>query len=60
MIDKIKLNHWLNIRKTTLSVLNEKLRRHSNFKIDFENLDGITENSAKLISQILDIDLNEI
>jgi len=60
MIDKIKLNHWLNIRKTTLSVLNEKLRRHSNFKLDFENLENVTENSAKLISQILDIDLNEI
>ena len=60
MIDKIKLNHWLNIRKTTLSVLNDKLRRHSNFKIDLENLESVSENSAKIISQILDIDLNEI
>ena len=60
MIDKIKLNHWLNIRKTTLSVLNEKLRRYSNFKIDLENLESVSENSAKIISQVLDIDLNEI
>lgn len=60
MIDKIKLNHWLNIRKTTLFVLNEKLRRHSNFEIDFEKLEDVTENSAKLISNILDIDINEI
>ena len=60
MIDKIKLNHWLNIRKTTLSVLNDKLRRHSNFKIDLENLESVSENSAKIISQVLDIDLNEI
>ena len=60
MIDKIKLNHWLNIRKTTLKVLNEKLRRHTNFELNFENLNHITDNTGNLIAQILDVDLKEL
>ena len=60
MIDRVKLNHWLNIRKTSINVLNEKLKRQVNFKISLDNLDGVSENTSKLIAKTLDIDLEEI
>ena len=45
IVDKFKLIHWLNIRKTTIHVLNELLSNKINKKLsleDFENLDMYT------------------
>ena len=42
IVDKFKLIHWLNIRKTTVEVLNNLLSNKINKKVstqDFENLD---------------------
>ena len=37
-IDQLKFNHWLNIRKMSLAVLNKLLADRINFKISFNNL----------------------
>ena len=37
-VDGIKLNHWLNVRKTSLDVLNKHLSSYINYQITFENL----------------------
>ena len=55
MIDKNKLIHWLNIRKTTFEELNKKILRYSNVKIDKDNLQNLDKNSINKISEILDI-----
>ena len=54
-IDKIKLNHWLNVRKTTLEVLNRKLIKYSNFKITLDNLDQLDEHTINQIVEQLSI-----
>lgn len=54
-IDKLKLNHWLNIRKTTISVLNNLLKNKLNYYLTLENLDKTDEYSINLISEVLDI-----
>ena len=59
-IDKVKLNHWLNIRKTTLDVLNESLKKHINFELTFENLDQLDNNSVEKLAEILAIPKNNI
>ena len=45
-VDKIKLNHWLNIRKTSLDVLNKRLEKHVNYEITFDNLDQLDRASV--------------
>ena len=60
VVDKFKLIHWLNIRKTTVDVLNNLLSNKINKKVstkDFENLDLYT---AKEISNILSIPVSNI
>ena len=59
-IDKVKLNHWLNIRKTTLDVLNGLLKKHINFELTFENLDQLDSNSVEKLAEILAIPKNNI
>ena len=44
IVDKFRLIHWLNIRKTTIDVLNQLLSNKINRKIsldDFEYLDNV-------------------
>jgi hypothetical protein len=52
-IDKLKLNHWLNIRKTTIQVLNKSLGNSLNYKLTFENLDNLDEHSIEKIAKAL-------
>lgn len=59
-IDKIKLNHWLNIRKTTIFVLNELLKRDLNYELKFENLNDVDENIIEKIANILSIPKSNI
>ena len=59
-IDKIKLNHWLNIRKTSLDVLNNLLSKHLNHKINFENLENLDEHAIEKISEVLSIPKNKL
>ena len=54
-IDSIKLNHWLNIRKTSLDVLNKMLKDFINFEIDFENLDELNDFAIEKVAEVLQI-----
>ena len=54
-IDKLKLNHWLNVRKTTLEVLNKLLSKHINQKIDINDLDKVDDYSIDKIADVLSI-----
>ena len=56
---KIKLNHWLNIRKTTVDVLNEMLSKHLNFSLSFDNLDKLDEHAIEKIAEVLSIPKNK-
>ena len=47
MIDTNKLIHWLNIRKTTFDVLNDKISRFSNLRINRNNLSELDRNSVE-------------
>ena len=55
MIDKNKLIHWLNIRKTTFDELNKKLLRLINIEIEKDDLNKLDKNSINKISEILDV-----
>ena len=59
-IDKLKLNHWLNIRKMTVDVLNELLSKHLNFSVSFDNLDKLDEHAIEKIAEVLSIPKNNI
>ncbi len=59
-IDKLKLNHWLNIRKTTIQVLNELLKKDLNYEINFENLDETDERAISKIASVLSIPVENI
>tara|TARA_B100000795_G_C22806907_1_gene445650 strand:+ start:3615 stop:4949 length:1335 start_codon:yes stop_codon:yes gene_type:complete len=59
-IDQIKLNHWLNIRKTTIKVLNELLSKDLNYEVNFENLNEIDERVIKKIGSVLSIPVENI
>lgn len=54
-IDKLKLNHWLNIRKTTVEVLNNLLSKHINHKININDLDKVDEYAIEKIAEVLSI-----
>ena len=60
IIDKTKLNRWLNIRKTTLKEFNSKIKSKLNYKINFENCENLDEYALSIISDILDIDPSKI
>ena len=60
IVDKYRLIHWLNIRKTTIEILNELLSNKINRKItinDFEDLDMYT---ATEIAEVLSIPVSNI
>ena len=54
-IDRVKLNHWLNIRKTTFEVLNAYLAGKINFKISKNNLKELDQFSIEKIAEVLEI-----
>ena len=54
-ISRVKLNHWLNIRKTTLSVLNNLLKSHINFHLTLENLNQLDNHSVDKLTEVLSI-----
>ena len=54
-IDKIKLNHWLNIRKTTIEILNKLLGNSLNYKLSLENLENLDEHSIEKIAKVLSL-----
>ena len=57
-IDVVKLNHWLNIRKTTFNVLNNYLKGKINYKITKDNIDQLDRFSADKIAEVLDIPIS--
>ena len=54
-VDRVKLNHWLNIRKTSLDVLNRRLEKLVNYEITFDNLNQLDEHAIDQIAKILAI-----
>lgn len=54
-IDEVKLNHWLNIRKTTFEVLNSYLADRINFKISKSNINELDKFSIDKIAEVLEI-----
>ena len=54
-IDEVKLNHWLNIRKTTFEVLNNYLANRINFKISKNNYAKLDKFSIEKIAEVLEI-----
>ena len=59
-LDKIKLNRWLNIRKTTLEVLNKNLRGELNFKVTLENCESLDTYAIDVIAKFLDISSSKL
>ena len=59
-IDKLKLNHWLNIRKTTIDVLNELLSSHLNYKVSLDNLEKLDKHSVEKIAEVLSVPIENI
>ena len=55
IIDKVKLIHWLNVRKTTFEELNRNIRDSLNFKLSLENLDQLDEYSIEKIAEFLNV-----
>ena len=54
-IDRIKLNRWLNIRKTTIKHLNKDLRNKLNFNLTLDNCHNLDSYSINLISKYLEV-----
>ena len=59
-LDKIKLNRWLNIRKTTIGQLNRDLKNKINFRISFNNCQDLDVYTIKVISDYLEIAVDKI
>ena len=55
ILDKIKLNRWLNIRKTTIEQLNIKLKSKINFNITLDNCESLNKYSIDVIADFLEI-----
>ena len=47
IVDKFRLIHWLNIRKTTVDVLNDLLSNKINRKLSFDDCVSISELAFK-------------
>ena len=60
MIDKFKLIHWLNVRKTSFDILNNSLLGKINTKITEINLDKLDLYTSNLISEVLNIPVESI
>jgi len=59
-LDRLRLNRWLNIRKTTIEQLNKDLKNKLNFKISLDNCENLDDYSINLISDYLDISPDKI
>jgi len=55
ILDKIKLNRWLNIRKTTIEQLNLKLKSKINFNITLDNCESLNKYSIDVIADFLEV-----
>ena len=60
IVDKYRLIHWLNIRKTTVEVLNELLINKINKKISFDDFENLDMYTAKEIANVLSIPVSNI
>ena len=60
IIDKYKVIHWLNIRKTSFDVLNKNLLGKINTKITEKNLEDLDFYTSNLISEVLNIPFESI
>ena len=40
-LDKIKFNHWLNVRKMSIDYLNSLMGKNVNYEISLDNLDTV-------------------
>ena len=60
IVDKFKLIHWLNIRKTTIEVLNDLLSHKINKKLSFEDFENLDLYTATEISEVLSIPVSNI
>ena len=54
-LDRIKLNRWLNVRKTTIEHLNKLLKNKLNFKFTLDNCDSLDKFSIETIAETLDV-----
>ena len=59
-LDKIELNRWLNVRKTTLEHLNKLLKNKINFKITLDNCDSLDKFSVNIIAETLDVPVSKL
>lgn len=55
ILDKIKLNRWLNIRKTTIEQLNLKLKSKINLNVTLDNCESLNKYSIDVIADFLEI-----
>ena len=54
-LDKLRLIHWLNVRKTTFDILNEKIKDKINYPITKDNLDELDDYAIERIAEVLNI-----
>ncbi len=59
-VDKYRLIHWLNIRKTTVDVLNELLSNKINKTISFDDFESLDLYTATKIANVLSIPVENI
>ncbi len=60
IVDKFRLIHWLNIRKTTIDVLNQLLSNKINRKISFDDFEDLDMYTASEIAEVLSIPVSNI
>ena len=60
VVDKFRLIHWLNIRKTTVEVLNKLLANKINQKISFNDFEELNIYTAEKIADVLSIPVSNI
>ena len=54
-LDKIKFNHWLNVRKMSIDYLNSLMGKNVNYEISLDNLDTVDVNVIIKIAEILSV-----
>ena len=54
-LDAVKLNHWLNVRKMSLDVLNKLLAKNTNHKVFLNNLENLDTHTINEVEKILDV-----
>ena len=60
IVDKFRLIHWLNIRKTTIDVLNDLLSNKINRKLSFDDFEDLGMYTATTIADVLSIQVSDI